>query len=103
VSIHKGTAGLAPDPSATEGATARRPLDLIRTGFGVLWFVAQIYILFYPPIPLLARPLHVLIATVLVFLWLPLGGKEKSPLHLRLLDVTLLAASAAAAVYVCRA
>ena len=65
MSIRKGADGLALESPAAQGAAARRPLDLIRTGFGVLWFVAQIYILFYPPIPMLARPLHVLIATVL--------------------------------------
>ncbi len=99
MSIRKGADGLALESPAAQGAAARRPLDLIRTGFGVLWFVGQIYILFYPPIPMLARPLHVLIATVLVFLWLPLGGKEKGTLHLRLIDLALFAASAAAAVY----
>ena len=48
--------------------------DRIRRGSGSS---AQIYILFYPPIPMLARPLHVMMAIVLIILWHLCGGKEE--------------------------
>jgi hypothetical protein len=51
---------------------------------GATWFVAQIYVLFHPPIPMLARPLHVTMATVIVILWQPLKGRDgETPLYLR--------------------
>ena len=43
-----------------------RSLAWLRTGLGTVWFVAQIYVLFYPPIPMLARPLHVMMAIVII-------------------------------------
>ena len=65
----------------------------------MLWFVGQIYILFYPPIPMLARPLHVMMAVVLIFLWQPLAKPdEASPLR-RVIDLALLALSIAATAY----
>jgi TRAP transporter 4TM/12TM fusion protein len=72
----------------------------LRTALGALWFVAQIYVLFYPPIPMLARPLHVMIAIVLTFLWQPLtGGDGKTtPAHAAI-DLVLLAGSVAATIY----
>ena len=77
-----------------------RSLAWLRTGLGTLWFVAQIYILFYPPIPMLARPLHVMMAIVLIILWQPLGAKDgKSPWHLRAADLLILAASVATTIY----
>jgi TRAP transporter 4TM/12TM fusion protein len=76
-----------------------RSLAWLRTGLGVVWFVAQIYILFHPPIPMLARPLHVMMAVVLIFLWQPLAKPdEASPLR-RAIDLALLALSIAATAY----
>ena len=49
---------------------------------------------------MLARPLHVMIAIVLIILWQPLGGKDdKTPLHLRRVDLVLIAALSPAAAY----
>lgn len=77
-----------------------RAITLTRTGLGTLWFVAQIYILFYPPIPMLARSLHVMMAVVLVLLWQPLREKDgKTSLRLALIDAVLLLAVAATSVY----
>jgi len=77
-----------------------RTLAVTRTTLGVVWFVAQIYILFYPPIPMLARPLHVMMAIVLIFLWQPLQEKDgqASPLR-RAIDLALIAATIATTVY----
>jgi TRAP transporter 4TM/12TM fusion protein len=77
-----------------------RSLAWLRTGLGAVWFVAQIYILFYPPIPMLARPLHVMMAIVLIILWQPLRARDGAePWHWRILDLGILAAVAATAVY----
>jgi TRAP transporter 4TM/12TM fusion protein len=75
-------------------------LAWLRTALGATWFVAQIYILFYPPIPMLARPLHVMIAVVLIFLWQPLLDREGKATPLRAaVDLVLLAGCIAATVY----
>lgn len=77
-----------------------RAITLTRTGLGALWFLAQIYILFYPPIPMLARPLHVLMAIVLVLLWQPLRDRQgSSNWRLGLVDGLLLLASVATTAY----
>ena len=62
----------------------------LRRGLGFAWFVAQMYIAFHPQIPMLERTLHVMVAMLLVFLWLPRS---------RWLDLGLAAAALATAVY----
>jgi TRAP transporter 4TM/12TM fusion protein len=75
-------------------------LAWLRTALGASWFVAQIYILFHPPIPMLARPLHVMIAVVLIFLWQPLVDRDGKTTPLRAaFDLALLAGCIAATVY----
>ncbi len=77
-----------------------RTLAWTRTALGALWFVAQIYILFHPPIPMLARPLHVMIAVVLILLWQPLNDREGKATPARVgIDLALLAACVAATIY----
>jgi TRAP transporter 4TM/12TM fusion protein len=76
-----------------------RSLAWLRTGLGVVWFVAQIYILFHPPIPMLARPLHVMMAVVLIFLWHPLAKPDEAAPLRRVIDLALLALSVAATAY----
>jgi TRAP transporter 4TM/12TM fusion protein len=76
-----------------------RSMAWLRTALGVVWFVAQIYILFYPPIPMLARPLHVMMAVVLIFLWQPLARPDAAAPLRRVIDLALLALSIAAAAY----
>ena len=77
-----------------------RSLAWTRTALGAVWFIAQIYILFYPPIPMLARPLHVMMAIVLIILWQPLTGRDgkTAPWH-RAVDLAILAACAVTTVY----
>jgi len=75
-------------------------LAWLRTGLGAAWFAGQIYILFYPPIPMLARPLHVMMAIALIILWQPLRAKDGTePLRWRALDLTIIAALIATTVY----
>lgn len=77
-----------------------RAIAGLRTGLGALWFVAQLYILYDPPVPMLGRPLHVMMATVLVLLWQPLRGKDgRSSPVLQAIDVALLAVVAATTGY----
>jgi TRAP transporter 4TM/12TM fusion protein len=77
-----------------------RALAWLRTGLGTVWFVAQIYVLFHPPIPMLARPLHVMMAIVLIILWQPLRDRDgKETLVLRGIDLAILAASVATTIY----
>ncbi len=77
-----------------------RTLAWARTALGAVWFIGQIYILFYPPIPMLARPLHVMMATVLILLWRPLQDRDGNVTPLwRLVDLVLLAASVATTAY----
>jgi TRAP transporter 4TM/12TM fusion protein len=62
----------------------------LRRGLGFAWFAAQMYIAYHPQIPMLERTLHVMVAMLLVFLWMP---------RQRWLDALLLAAAAATTVY----
>lgn len=80
-------------------------MELLRRTLGVVWFLGQIYILYYPPIPMLVRPLHVMMATALVVLWFPLRDwRERGSPILPLIDLSIIGALiAATAYYVLRA
>lgn len=43
----------------------------LRRALGFAWFAAQMYIVFYPQLPMLERTLHVMVALLLVILWMP--------------------------------
>lgn len=62
----------------------------LRRALGFAWFAAQMFIAFNPQIPMLERTLHVMVALLLVFLWLP---------RQRWLDAALVAVSAAVTAY----
>ena len=57
------------DPAASKGVRAAR---LLRIALGALWIGFQVYILFRPQAPLVERPIHLVLAAVLLFLWMPL-------------------------------
>lgn len=61
-------------PSLTETAVrpAARVARLCRVGLGALWIGFQVFILFRPQAPLVERPVHLALAAVLLFLWMPL-------------------------------
>lgn len=66
---------------------------------GLLLVVFQYWILTHPQPPLVARPVHLLLALLLVFLWNPLEG-ERIPLWLRrAIDGLILAGVAGFAIY----
>jgi TRAP transporter 4TM/12TM fusion protein len=62
----------------------------LRRALGFAWFAAQMYIAFQPQIPMLERTLHVMVAMLLVFLWLP---------RQRWIDLALVVAAAATTAY----
>src|SRR5687767_47791 len=77
-----------------------RTLAWLRTALGAVWFVAQIYVLVHPPIPMLARPLHVMMPIVLIILWEPLRDRDgKITPERQGIDLALLVASVAATIY----
>jgi len=47
----------------------------LRGVLGAVWLIGQIYIVQYPMLPMLQRPLHLLFALALVILWSPLDVK----------------------------
>ena len=46
-------------------------LKSVRLFIGAIWMAGQVYIIFYPTIPMIQRPLHLLLAMGLVILWKP--------------------------------
>jgi TRAP transporter 4TM/12TM fusion protein len=66
------------------------PALLLRRALGFAWFAAQMYIVFHPQVPMLERTLHVMVALLLAFLWLP---------RHRWADGVLVMAAAATTVY----
>lgn len=50
-------------------------VDSVRIGIGLFWLTFQFYIIFYPQVPLVQRPLHLMLALALALLWKPLDVK----------------------------
>lgn len=70
-------------PSEVTVSKGPRALTLLRVALGALWIGFQVYILFRPQAPLVERPIHLALATALLFLWMPLPrGRHR---HFRLL------------------
>ena len=96
------TAGEPASPAPQPPGILARPaiwLTWARTGLGVSWFAWQLYILQHPPIPMFARPLHVMIAVMLVFLWRPLRAAPGTRRFLPLVDGALIVAAIAVTAY----
>ena len=66
----------APDPIKHAALNAGRLASFLRLGLGFLWIVFQIYIIFRPQAPQVERPLHLALATTLLFLWFPLNARR---------------------------
>ncbi|MYK08871.1 MAG: hypothetical protein F4041_04425, partial [Acidobacteriia bacterium] len=66
----------APDPTKHAALNAGRLASFLRLGLGFLWIVFQIYIIFRPQAPQVERPLHLALATTLLFLWFPLNARR---------------------------
>ena len=73
--------------------------DYIRLILGLGWLVGQLYIIYYPTLPLIQRPLHLLLAMSLVITWSPLKLKGLKDKFCGLIDLTLLAGIAATTFY----
>lgn len=70
-----------------------------RLWVGLLLVVFQYWILVHPQPPLVARPLHLVLALLLVFLWNPLPEGKLPRWASRLIDIVLLAAVVGFAIY----
>ena len=68
----------ARSPSANQAAVSKgaRAARLLRIVVGALWIGFQVYILFRPQAPLVERPVHLALAAVLLFLWMPLERRR---------------------------
>ena len=70
-----------------------------RTFLGVSWLVFQLYIIWYPQAPLVQRPLHLILALALFFLWNPLNSRRLGPGWGVVVDSILTAATCAGGAY----
>jgi TRAP transporter 4TM/12TM fusion protein len=76
-----------------------RILRDVRLWVGLLLVGFQYWILIHPQPPLVARPTHLVLALLLVFLWIPLPAQKLPRWAARLIDAALIAALVAFAVY----
>ena len=84
----------------TSPSSRLRMLADLRLWLSVALIAFQYWILMSPQQPLLERPVHLLFALVLAFLWFPLKASERMPAILcRALDWFVLVCVAALAVY----
>ncbi len=70
-----------------------------RTLVGIFWLVFQLYIIWYPQAPLVQRPLHLILALLLFFLWNPLDSRRPGGRWKGVIDSLLMAATCAGGVY----
>ena len=70
-----------------------------RALLGISWLVFQLYIIWYPQAPLVQRPLHLILALTLFFLWNPLNSKRLGPGWGVVVDSVLTAATCAGGAY----
>lgn len=66
-------------------------MSAIRLSLGLVWLAGQIYIVQYPFVPLIQRPLHLVLAIALVILWSPLASARLGKVVPFLIDATMLA------------
>ena len=72
---------------------------VLRLILSLAWMAGQIYIIYYPMMPLIQRPLHLLLALALVILWIPLKSDRLGTWVAQIIDLVLLVAVIATAVY----
>ena len=70
-----------------------------RTLLGISWLVFQLYIIWYPQAPLVQRPLHLILALALFFLWNPLNSRRLGRAWGVVIDSFLTAATCAGGAY----
>jgi TRAP transporter 4TM/12TM fusion protein len=72
---------------------------VLRLILSLAWMAGQIYIIYYPMMPLIQRPLHLLLALALVILWIPLKSDRLGTWISQAIDLVLLVAVIATTVY----
>lgn len=78
---------------------AINPTRLIVLILGIFWLGFQFYIILYPQLPLIQRPLHLILALAIVLLVKPLDSNWLGAVFCRLVDVVLLGGVAATTWY----
>ena len=74
-------------------------IKCLRLGLGGFWIAFQIYIIFWPQSPMVERPLHLALATSILFLWMPLPTVSRRPVRIAVDSALLLGASGVGAYY----
>ncbi len=90
--------GASPSISGGGSASASPLRSALRIGLGAFWIGFQAFILFRPQAPLIERPLHLALATVLLFLWTPLPGSARRRAR-AFADIGLFVAAASVGAY----
>ncbi len=83
----------------SEGPEEEKWLRFLRFGLAGAWVFFQFYIIFYPLVPMVQRPLHVAFAVALVFLFRPVKARGFLGFFLRLVDLSFAAVSLGIGVY----
>ncbi len=71
----------------------------LRLLLGLAWLGGQIYIVRYPMMPLIQRPLHLIVALALIVLWVPLASRRLGRWVPGAIDAAFLAGLVATTVY----
>jgi len=74
-------------------------IGALRLILSLAWMAGQIYIIYYPMMPLIQRPLHLLLALALVILWIPLKSDRLATWVSQAIDLVLVVAVIATTVY----
>ena len=87
-----------PPDTSTQRVPIGPVVPTLRVALGALWIAFQIYIIFRPQAPIVERPLHLALATAILFLWLPLPSRWNR-LARTAGDITLFIAAVATGAY----
>lgn len=93
------TTGGPPLQIETPTTKASRSVAVLRVILGAAWIGFQVYILLHPQAPLVERPIHLALALVLLYLWMPLRRRRQQRLHLACDAALFLGAAAVGAYY----
>jgi TRAP transporter 4TM/12TM fusion protein len=74
-------------------------INRLRFLIGLISVLFQVYIIFYPQVPMFQRPLHLTLAIILVLLWSPLTSNRMSVKLCGVIDAVLVATAASALIY----
>ncbi len=74
-------------------------VDQLRFLFGLSSIGFQVFIIFYPQVPMFQRPLHLTLAIILVLLWTPLESERLGPKIRGVIDAVLVGVAVSALVY----